>query len=53
MTVTKLIEMLNRCDQPNATVMIWDPDTEQYEPVSGCIFGGTEKEILLESDDVS
>lgn len=50
MTVDELVVMLR--SYPGSTnVKIYDPDMEQFEPVTGMIHDETMNELALQSDD--
>lgn len=52
MTVEELIDML-RDHEPGDQVLAWDPDLGQYHPVSGCVFGGDDGTVTLQTDDIT
>lgn len=50
MKVKDFIEMLEKTRSPEDIVEIWEPDIEDWAPVSGCTFGGTDGKIHLYAD---
>jgi len=50
MKVSALRKMLLKAD-PNDTVKIWDPESEQWEPVTGMTYAGRDKIVQLYSDE--
>lgn len=54
MTTAELIDKLRQADPSGAAIVkIYDADSEQFEPVTGMIYGGDELVIELWSDDIS
>lgn len=53
MTVKELIVMLEECGTPNAQVLTFDPDSDppDWQPITGCTYGGDGKEIKLYCDE--
>ena len=51
MTVAQLIEMLQNTGTPDAEVEAWDPESEDWEPVTGCVYGGNAKNVRLYTDE--
>ena len=50
MRVDRMIEMLSKLD-PAAIVKAFDADTEDFAPVSGCVYDFGEVEIQTDTDD--
>ncbi len=51
MTVKELIDRLKNLKTPNALVVAWDADSEEYEEVSGLTWAGSGDRIYIETDD--
>lgn len=51
MTVAQLIEILEDTHTPDAEVEAWDPEAEDWMPVTGCVFGGKGKNVRLYTDE--
>lgn len=49
MTVAELIERLKQIS-PDDIVKVWDPDAEEWLPVTGYTWGGNDQEVRLYSD---
>ena len=50
MDARKLIEMLEHV-APQTRVMAWDPDTEEYQEISGIVWDDEGKELIVQTDD--
>lgn len=51
MKVARLIELLKTCD-PDAEVVVFDREEQDTIPVTGMLYGGTDKRVELCSDDM-
>ncbi len=54
MTVTEFLNRLQRLQEVGFgenQVTTYDPDTEQYEPVTGFTYGGTDEQVMLYTDE--
>ena len=40
MTVAEMIDMLQVLKNPDAEVQAWDPESQEWESVTGCVHGG-------------
>ena len=49
MTVTQVIEMLQGIEGDDE-VMLFDPDTNEWQTVTGCTYGGGDKRVQLYCD---
>ncbi len=51
MTVRELIERLQALPDQDAEVITYDGDAEDMVPVTGMVYGGTDKVVALQTDD--
>lgn len=54
MTVAELIDLLQKMPNPAAPVIAFDVDANQYQEVSGVIFGGASGDdaVQIQTDDL-
>ena len=53
MTVRELVEKLQAMQDQDAEVLAYNGDAEDMVPVTGMVYGGDDKVVLLETDDIS
>lgn len=51
MTVKQLIDSLTKATNPDNIVRIWDPDAEEWMPVTGYTYAGCDNFVDLYSDE--
>ena len=53
MTVRELVEKLQAMQDQDAEVLAYNADAQDCVPVTGMVYGGEDKIVILETDDIS
>lgn len=53
MTVKELAAKLLELPDQEAEVLAFDPDADDCVPVTGMLYGGEHKAVLLQTDDIN